>query len=114
MSNRVQAGDIAVIVRSASAENVGVLVEVLRPADAAEWFPDITHKAMGNCPEASDAWVVKTLGRPLAWPCAVGTHYFMERVFATYCLKPLRDDSGEDQTIAWAGLPGELHAIVEG
>lgn len=91
-------GDLAVIIESGHHNNIGQLVEVLRPGDL-----------------YVDGWVTKTLGHVMGrWPSgewapvAPGSNFHI----ADRHLRPLRDSDGPDETLTWAGLPSPQRIAV--
>ena len=79
-------GDLAVIVRG---RNVGVLVEVLEKSLLLE----------------SDFWLVKVLGAPVEGLLFGQPIPMTEGNIADARLRPIRDQPGDDETLAWTGLP---------
>lgn len=113
MSN-VKAGDLAIVVNAAiTTEMIGHIVTVVRQAvqnDKTPWGGDIRFTGNGItciCESASGSIPWRTTGGRLLnvqW-----------RAIHDGCLKPLRDNPGEDETLQWAGHPktAEIRKGVE-
>lgn len=93
-------GDLAVIVTSPNApENVGKIVQVIRPAVDGEMIEGWRVKLR----EGFFAWIVKSAGSKLAWynyPGPDGTSRKKEgyiRSYADYCLRPIRDPEHDEE-----------------
>lgn len=86
---RCKVGDIAVVVCPQVAENVGKLVEVLRPGVERDWV----------VLPLSPIRVAITGGvfHPYYGGIPLETHDFR--------LRPLRDNDGPDETLAWKDVP---------
>lgn len=89
-------GDLAVIVYSPSNPlNIGRFVRCIQlvpergSVDGRHWY----------VPVGTVTWLVETDGSPITW----GPHgYVQRRAYADHCLRPIRDNDGEDQTLTWA------------
>ena len=86
MMLKCRPGDLAVIVRG---RNVGALVEVL--AKSLLFEPDF--------------WLVKALGAPLQGSLFGQPVPMTQGNIADARLRPIRAQPGDDETLAWAGLP---------
>jgi hypothetical protein len=89
-------GDLAVVVRSASG-NEGRIVRCIRTMGVVEW------KGPGN--------VIK--GRGVAWlidPPLPAWHGRLDRLALDACLRPIRDQDGEDEMLRIVGKPHEVAA----
>ncbi len=101
--------DLAVIVRDDFPENIGALVHVLRPAGEAFNFSTPTGSDVGF------EWEVMPSRCLRAWnddftssPSEPGEPV----AFPDSCLRPLRDNPGEDETLSWAGLPKKVGEVA--
>jgi len=97
-------GDMAVIVRSSRQENIGAIVEVLRPATSNGFAVGEAHFECGtwwNRGGDSFIWVVKATGRKLV--ASNGTFSSTERLFSDHNLRPIRpqSDDAQDESAAW-------------
>ncbi len=97
-------GDMAVIVRSARQENIGAIVEVLRPSTSNEFAVGADYFECGTWWSRTEdvfTWVVKATGRKLVASC--GTFFSTERPYADRSLRPIRPqaDDATDESSAW-------------
>jgi hypothetical protein len=98
-------GDLAFIVRATNPENIGKIVEVVRPYVVGDEFFPIEGRPAWRLHEdafkGAFVWVIRSHGAPLAWTAA-GTKevsLFKERPFADDCLRPIpRLDAPEEIT----------------
>lgn len=96
-------GDLAVTVAAVNAENVGVIVEVLRLADPT------THPLAG---EPGALWWVRAVGRPMAYFFPNGAvMHLAEGPVPDRCLRPIRGRDDDAPDTAPAALT--LHAQPE-
>ena len=92
-------GDLAVVIGGAfSPQNIGAIVKVIKllpnggVLDGKAWFPT------SSCP----TWLVESCGKKLTW----GHHKpSLRRAYSDRCLRPIRDQDGDDETLTWAGKP---------
>jgi hypothetical protein len=98
MSGGCRPGDLAVVVRSRFAENVGRLVRIIERTEA-EW-----------------EWRVEAL-QPIAVLSWAGVKFEAKPGDCLGCydrsLRPIRDGDGEDETFNWAGRPSQIDSPVE-
>jgi hypothetical protein len=98
MSGGCRPGDLAVVVRSKFAENVGRFVRVIERAGA-EW-----------------EWRVEAL-QPIAVLSWDGVKFDAKPGDCIGCydrsLRPIRDGDGDDETLDWAGKPSQVNSLVE-
>ena len=92
MSNCKQ-GDLAIIVKAIDSENIGKIVEVVRPYPLGETMRSINGKRVGRITKrrsSSQLWVIRSHGSPLVWsnPKGVGDLY-VERAFTDEGLRPI-------------------------
>lgn len=105
MKLNCKAGDLAVVINASSEigrRNIGRIVEVLEIAS-----PGVHHgHTFGGAIAGGDSWVIKAVGSHL--------HVRFEGGFGGLAeigctkdrnLRPIRDRSGDDETLLWAGLP---------
>lgn len=90
---RCKVGDLAVVVRARDPRNNGALCEVLRTY----------HNA------SRPSWYIKA-SRPLF--NFLGMEMTGEIGMYDDCLQPIRDQPGEDETLAWAPVPGKTVEVV--
>ena len=97
-------GDMAVIVRSLRQENIGAIVEVLRPSISSESAAGTTYFECGNvwlndC--GGFIWVVKATGRKIV--SSNNSLLSEERPYGDCCLRPIRPQSDDtpDESAAW-------------
>jgi hypothetical protein len=96
-------GDLAVTVTATNAENIGVLVEVIGPADATRW---------PLADETGLLWWVRAVGRPMAYVFDDG---HVEHLYAgpvpDRCLRPIRGPG--DRPLDLMNLPFDPAAELE-
>lgn len=92
-------GDLAVIIRSPQApENIGKIVHVIRAASEGEIVEGWSVCLSPNFP----AWIVESAGLPMIWASRLDngekgpTIIVRKRVYADWCLKPIRHP-GDDE-----------------
>lgn len=92
-------GDLAIVTRSING-NAGIIVRciALHPAGCFTY-----EKSLGPM------WEVDRELTFVSWAGSVK----LENFAPDACLRPIRDQPGEDQSIQWAGLPGELEIPVQ-
>ena len=78
-------GDLAIVVKS-NAGNEGVLLDVIRQAEIGSWLCIALTEGVG------------TIRRFMPGDQVICTDS---------CLRPLRDNDGQDETLTWAGLPNK-------
>jgi hypothetical protein len=80
-------GDLAIIVRARYKRNLGAIVRVI------------------DCAETK--WLDGKIGPGWSFdgPVLIGTFGFVVNRIEDENLRPLRDSDGQDETLAWAGLP---------
>ena len=88
----VQAGDLAILIRSA-AGNEGAVFRIL------EWHPD-QKKLLPNGSIVIGVWLID---RSL-----MGHNGGMTQHVRDENVRPIRDNPGTDETIQWAGKPNEV------
>jgi hypothetical protein len=91
MSNCKQ-GDLAIIVRSYDNENLGKIVEVVRPYPLGERLRSIDGKRFGRITKrrnSSPLWVVRSHGSPLLWSNPDTSNLYWERAFNDDYLRPI-------------------------
>lgn len=96
-------GDLAVIVRATYAENLGRIVHVVEPWPFRGYPIGYTMHFRGRKWRiACDAdWVIEPVGRPL-----IGAHAGHSWSAAPdFCLRPIRDQDGEDEILRLVGKP---------
>ena len=103
---RCKPGDLAMIVRGNHAENIGVIVEVVRLAEIGlHTLPENGNTyAEGSAPR----WVIKSHGRLLKH--SVGWPDSLWHIARDCTLRPIRPSEGQDETLTWAGKPQEVRA----
>lgn len=89
----IKPGDLCILVKS-HAGNEGKIVTAVEHIGPMR-IRDITHKI-----DITDVWRVTPL-----LPDCFG--YLTDKV-PTSCLRPIKDQPGEDETIEWAGKPSEI------
>lgn len=99
-------GDLAVIVKSRFPENIGILVSVLRQYVEGEHLPGDPF-SMYEGPDGV-SWVVESVGKPIRKWGKKKNHDLRTTVFADVCLRPIRDNDGEDETLQW--VPRKVEA----
>lgn len=88
-------GDLAIIVKATNTENIGKIVEVVRPYVMGERFMSINGKRGGRIPNDKfngDLWVIRSHGSPLVWSKELdktNNALFRERAFADRGLRPI-------------------------
>lgn len=84
-------GDLAIVVNCRDVENIGALVEVMHFCGDGKWVVN----------ELSDVFIVRSL------KTGERTQRNKERTLVGRddCLRPLRDNDGQDETLTWAPLP---------
>lgn len=92
-------GDLAVIVSARFPENIGILVSVLRQYIEGEHLPGDPFRMYEGPYGVS--WVVESVGKPIRKWGEKGTYDLQTTVFADVCLRPIRDNDGEDETLQW-------------
>ena len=97
-------GDMAVIVSSLRQENIGAIVEVLRPSISNGLAVGVVHFECGESWRQACSgfvWVVKAAGRKLV--SSDGSLLSEERAFPDNCLRPIRPqaDAATDESAAW-------------
>lgn len=104
-------GELAVIVSAVIKNNIGKIVKVVRPCVANEVFVSKTGEPIRFTGKVSQTWVVHCEGG-LAWADEDGAfcEYFIDRPFYDACLRPLRDNPGQDETLQWAPVPKKVEA----
>ena len=93
MSNCKQ-GDLAIIVAARQSENIGKLVEVVRPYPLGETFGSIDGKRVGRISKRKSIdmlWVIRSHGSPLLWSSSfdASAGLYMERAFGDRGLRPI-------------------------
>lgn len=91
MSNCKQ-GDLAIIVRSYDNENLGKIVEVVRPYPLGEGLRSIDGKRFRRITKrrnSSQLWVVRSHGSPLLWSNPLESNLYWERAFNDDFLRPI-------------------------
>jgi hypothetical protein len=111
MSNCKQ-GDLAIIVRATRAENIGKIVEVVRPYPLGETMTSIDGRYTGRIskrPSPSMLWVIRSHGSPLVWANSFAdtAGLFWERAFNDEGLRPIPklDEPTEVSTNQDLGVP---------
>jgi len=90
-------GDLAVVVRSRFKSNIGKLCRVICFSDSQHW--DWKVEAISPLQHATKS--MAEVG--IVWPGQITQAH-------DFCLRPIRDNDGEDETLAWAGKPQEVTA----
>jgi hypothetical protein len=96
-------GDLAITVVTTNADNLGLMVEVIGPADAARW---------PLADETGLLWWVRAVGRPMAYVFRDG--HVEERYAGPVpdrCLRPIRDP--DEPTLDLMNLPFDPAAELE-
>lgn len=91
MSNCKQ-GDLAVIVKSFNNENLGKIVEVVRPYVLGEKIWSINRKRVGCISTKRNdgqLWVIRSHGSPLVWSNEKSSELYSERAFNDEGLRPI-------------------------
>lgn len=99
---RCKPGDLAVVVSApATPELIGRFVVVDRSAKVGEWIGGCTWDLN---PAYGHAWVIKSAaGGTLQYRTRSGvTVQADERVLVDSCLRPIRPNEGEDESLSWA------------
>ena len=105
-----QQGDLAFIVKARDIRNIGKIVKILRPAVVNEEFISNSRVLTQWTGDCYSSWVVHS-DSPLSWRLDDGsTCMFNDRVFWDACLRPLRDNPGQDETLTWAPVPKKVEA----
>lgn len=80
-------GDLAVVIRSRTASNIGKIVRVLRPYSPAD-------AGIFTLDTASMIWLCHTKGSPLEWSAAlyIGVHQSESGPIPDECLRPIGRD----------------------
>jgi hypothetical protein len=100
-------GDLAVIVRSQfRADLIGLFVEVLHAAPMNTDFDLPNGQAHSPLIDGRFRWVCKFM-QPVKAPHGLGSIQTVYAPIPDECLRPIRDQPGEDETIRIAGLPCE-------
>lgn len=97
-------GDLAYIVAPYVECGRGHFVTVERVARRTETFDGTCYHFMNNL---GPAWVCSG-----AVPCEDGSGVSRRLVIADVCLRPIRDQPGEDQPLQWAGLPARQGVLA--
>lgn len=109
MSNCKQ-GDLAVIVKSYNNENLGKIVEVVRPYVLGERIWSINRKRIGRITTKRNdgqLWVIRSHGSPLVWSNEKSSELYSERAFNDYYLRPIPKLDEPEETTTDENL-GEL------
>lgn len=93
-------GDIAHVIVPGSW--LGALVSVLHAAPAADFRLPDGHMHDGCGP---GLWVIESLGRDFDAPTSNGGRKARFGVCADSCLRPIRDQDGEDEILRLVGKP---------
>lgn len=95
-------GDLAFIVRAHNAENIGRLVEVVRPYQLGERLPSVDGKRTGRITTRrssnSQLWVIRSHGSPLLWSNPHRSALYWERAFNDDYLRPIPKLDEPEQT----------------
>ena len=96
-------GDMAVIVRSISQENIGAIVEVLRPSISNGMGLGTIYFECGSKwhhDSSACVWIIRATGRKIV---ATNGESFIERPYGDRCLRPIRPQSDDtpDESAAW-------------
>ena len=101
--NNVMPGDRALIVSSRRPENIGIVVDVIRPYTGGP----IAGAALGDyvLSRGEVSWVVESLGRKIAKEGIQTGAIYLEQITAMsdWCLRPLRDGDGVDEMVSRVG-----------
>lgn len=86
-------GDLAIIVNAYDAENIGKIVEVVRPYPLGERLRSVDGKRTGRIETRrssnSQLWVIRSHGSPLLWSNPHRSALYWERAFAGRGLRPI-------------------------
>lgn len=91
-------GDLAVIVSASNRLMLGKFVTCIRRYDGPWRNGDV-----------EPGWVIDQEIKVISSSGEVN----VQSVITDEALRPIRNDPGQDETIAWAGLPGELEIPVQ-
>lgn len=97
-------GDLAIIVKAVNPENIGKIVEVVRPYVQGERLLSINGKRGGRVVGSmfsNDIWVVRSRGTPLVWSNhndKIINALFSERAFSDRGLRPIPKLDEPEQT----------------
>lgn len=101
-------GDLAVIVKSDNIMNIGKLVRVILPSPG-NHLPIGSHYFVKGIDfrRSGDwfCWIVESCSSPLIATPSGELH--IVRPFSDRCLRPIRDQDGEDEMIRIAGKPNK-------
>ena len=98
---RCKVGDLAIIVGGATPENIGKIVEIVRPAINGERLPAMRFVSNASGP----VWIVR--GRDLVWRSTTTSFVATtdERPYSDSLLRPIRPEPGADETLTWKDVP---------
>ncbi len=101
-------GDLAVVVSAgATPEMIGAIVLVKRATVPGEPNEAGTAVFRANGP----AWIVEAISGRIPTRYNDGSLEFSTwRSVLDRCLRPIRDNDGEDETLTWAGKPERINA----
>lgn len=103
-------GDLAIIVTAKNTENIGKLVEVVRPYQLGERLSSVDGKRTGRISKRTSddqLWVIRSHGSPLVWAGLVKSGLYWERAFADRGLRPI-SKLDEPEQITTEEPTGEL------